>query len=270
MQRFILLSLILGLSAHAQSSRRGRPTLCAQNTTAMVADGRLEVDVFLGYYDNSPSDFVVNFMERSAIVRKLTQFCRGDSLCGFTMDPSDRRKFSKIVDRNDKPVIVEVTIHNSAVLEFTSFNQTPAQRDLSQRTEAAFTERLKAGEAVFYLGHSRYGGGPDFRVPVLRADWTVDADFYRREKPGVRLLESGLRDGGAQLFGAFSCDSVEYFGQLVRRASPRTLFIGTTLSVPTYDQNMDAFFSALENTLAGECDYNDDFMRASLPARLVR
>lgn len=268
----LLLSLMVSFSSHAQLFRRFRPSqsnVCLTNTTAMLADGKLEIDIFLGYYDNSPGDWVVNFRERSEIVRELTKRCINDGLCDFIMNPADRNRFTKNVSINEKPVLVSVTIHNSAVMEYTSYNQTQRQRDLSRQTEANFHDRVRNGEAVFYLGHSRYGGGPDFNTPVLDPNYQVDEQYYRSQKPGYKLLQNALQGGGAKLFGAFSCESIEYFSKMVRRSAPNTVFMGTTLT-PPYEDNMAAFYSALGNTIDGECDYNDDFSRAGLPARVVQ
>jgi hypothetical protein len=264
----LLLGLVFALTAHAQVFRRSAD-LCTRNFAAMTTDGRMEIDIFLGYYDNSPEDYVVNFRQMYEIYQELTKPCAQDTVCGFVMDPSNRAKFTKTVQQNGKSVSIQLTIHNPAIHQFNSYNHTQVQRDQSHRTEQEFKERLGHGEAVFYLGHSRYGGGPDFRVPVLTGAWEVDADYYRRETPGVKLLEEGLRGGGAKLYAALSCDSIAYFARQVRRSSPRTLFIGTTLT-PSYEENMALFFSTLGTTITGDCGFNREFTRAGHPARLVR
>ena len=227
-------------------------------------DGKTTIDVFLGFYDNTPTTHVSNFGHYAAIERRLTRPCQKSKLCGFkkTTYPG---QFIRILNTSAGKRAVIVNVHNSARVQEGSASH-PGQKALSAFNESLFEHKLRNGEVVFYLGHSRYGGGPDFYPAKTRGDH-VDKAFYQRQKAGVRVLTESLTGSSVDIYGSFSCDSLRYFTAPVKSAQPSITLFGTT-RVPTSIENRNVFFSALTNVIYGTCDFDEDMRTNNLPGRM--
>ncbi|HRO67672.1 MAG TPA: hypothetical protein PL182_08925, partial [Pseudobdellovibrionaceae bacterium] len=95
------------------------------------------------------------------------------------------------------------------------------QKIRSERAEAVFLNSLKDSDLVVYVGHSRDGGGPDFKVPRLNGS-RVDYPYYRANRPGLKKLLSALKSGHRRARGLaiLSCDSTKFFRGPIQKAAP--------------------------------------------------
>jgi hypothetical protein len=138
----------------------------------------------------------------------------------------------------------------------------PFQRWQSTYAEQQFYTGLQEADVVFYDGHSRNGGGPDFFAPRLTKAGTVDFSFYEKNTPGlskvVRYLKLARhREGKPQLLGLFSCSSSDHFKKEILAANDK---VGGQLGLISSTQllyYMDAIKSlgkALDAVLTQKCE----------------
>jgi hypothetical protein len=105
------------------------------------------------------------------------------------------------------------------------------QNNLSALMKSVFEQSFKvSGSRIFYLGHSRYGYGPDFSFPFLREqDQFVDRRVYQhrmqRGESAVGFLNPRSVRASKAYF--FSCDSEAGFVRALRSRLPGLRLQGT-------------------------------------------
>jgi hypothetical protein len=175
----------------------------------------LEVVIVFGYKDARPVRFVSDRYERNYLVAQLLKPCQqGREDCGFQRGQSDGELFIKsFTDATDCRHQVQMKIVSSSVGPDDEVNRKdPLQVWRSDWSENTFLEGLARARVIFYSGHSRDGGGPDFHPPRIVADGHVQYSWYRRHRPGVVKMAKALRGSeksavGNKLIGLFSCES---------------------------------------------------------------
>jgi hypothetical protein len=119
---------------------------------------------------------------------------------------------------------------------------------------------LQQADAVFYNGHSRDGGGPDFAPPRLTENGHVDYTWYEKNQPGIRPVMKRLdNDAKVKLLGLFSCSSTKHFDDKLRAAKPGLALISSPKLLYYADANKN-MFAALSALLRQECEA--DFHKA--------
>ncbi|MES3037761.1 MAG: hypothetical protein V4736_07635, partial [Bdellovibrionota bacterium] len=106
----------------------------------------------------------------------------------------------------------------------------PQQQARSEASRQAFMSALRTDDAVFYVGHSRNGGGPDFYPPKLLPNGHANyAGHYQVLKAGVKDMLSAIKDRGEAppMLGMMSCLSEAWFGAKLAAASPHTAYLFT-------------------------------------------
>ena len=154
----------------------------------------------------------------------------------------------RITGPDGKPITVRVRLVHSAAGPDDDENRSDGfQSWMSRQAERTFYSALTGSDVVFYNGHSRDGGGPDFAPPKLR--WGhPDYEWYTATRPGERRLLEALKGSvGARMLGLFSCASTGHFVTEVRHASPQlaTLTSGRLLYYADAMRNMLGALSAL-------------------------
>jgi hypothetical protein len=153
-----------------------------------------------------------------------------------------------------------VVVNSSVGTDDEENSRDPFQRWKSAHAQAVFLEGLKSADVVFYNGHSRFGGGPDFRSPLLARDGTVDAASYKSRKAGIGRMISSLEESKSakagsfarlKLLGLFSCESSRHFNSKIRRLSEAGLISSPQLMY--YSDALAQSLAALDDVLAGKC-----------------
>lgn len=226
-----------------------------------------DIRIVFGYKDARPSRYVGDRYEAAWYSSYLTAKCvPGWHACGFTRDPSDISLYQKLLLGPDgKPRTVRVWLSHSSAGPDDDENRNDAfQKWRSEYVERLFLDGIELADAVFYSGHSRDGGGPDFAPPKLAPDNHVYYDWYAKHKPGMPPLMTALKHTNAlQLLGMFSCGSTGHFLNEVRSARP-ALGLITSPKMIYYTDAMRNLLSGLSALLGQECE--TDF-NASLRAR---
>jgi hypothetical protein len=199
----------------------------------------LDLRVVFGYKDTRPARFVGDRYEANYILMKLEEM-------GFARDPEDddllvmsERRFPP------RPEIRLKLVHSSASPDDQANRRNPWQEHLSKAAEEEFVSGLRAASAVFYVGHSRVGGGPDFWPPRLRRDGHVDYDWYKRKKPGMESVLRGLAgETPLKFLGLYSCSSGPHFEKMVAKAAPQVR-LETTSEVLYYVDSLRKVLAGL-------------------------
>jgi hypothetical protein len=213
---------------------------CYQSYSSFYRGDSIDIRIAFGYKDARPARFVGDRYERQMFTAYLLAPCvAGWAACGFTREASDPDLFLKVIEGPDgKPKRVRVRVtHSSAGPDDEDNRANPLQNRQSELSRRNFVEGLREANAVFYNGHSRDGGGPDFDPPRLSKDRHVDYDWYLAHRPGEKLVVAELAGAKAELLGLFSCLSREHFLEKIREkkrgmatiTSPQLLFYSDAL-----------------------------------------
>jgi hypothetical protein len=232
--------------------------------------GMLNVGIALGYSDTLDEglDLVTDGFLRDELFLRLTGTCESASqmLCGFGLLSDTSKVREDEVDFYSKDLVLadggkltfNIQILHSSVTVRNSDNQAQCQARQSERTAKVrdfYGWALRNLDAVFYEGHSRDGGGPDFAPPRANSKGTVDYPWYRKNQPGFKFLLENL--DGAQpkpmIVGLFSCASRAHFIKTLQAHSPQSHFI-TTPIVLEAGKTKRALFHTIESLLNFECD----------------
>ena len=166
------------------------------------ADG-LKINIAIGYIDQIPGDQVVDGLYYSRLKNNLLRECSEEEiLCGFTQVSGE------LFLKNG----TTIRLISSSVSSSNQYNiQSGDQKVKSAYAQKAFVEMIQDGDVVFYFGHSRKGGGPDFSPPMLTKDGKVDYGIYQKKKAGIGLLKQTLSGSKVDLLGLYACDSEKNF-----------------------------------------------------------
>jgi hypothetical protein len=249
---------------------------CQPLYNPLLKDGILDIRYAFGYFDDSenglkksyagtnygfsPSLDIVAF---ETLVKIATAPCRNRSmrLCDFQKNEnshSGKAVLEKTIRIQNQNTLVRLTITQASASEFFSKNTGPlrsSQKFLTEQSESNFFEGLKVADVVFYNGHSRNGGGPDFNPPDLTSSHKVNyKGFYEVQKPGLRrTLESlSQNPNSAFILGLFSCYSRLHFQKVLFSANPDQRLILSSESID-YFQTLKASVGYLEGILRGDC-----------------
>ena len=234
---------------------------CLKSYSTLVEDSELSFHLAFGYKDARPFRFVADRYEKMYFAGRLTKPCdEGITACGFERSKSDPDVFTKSVkDTFGKPVLVKVMLTTSSVGPDDEENRiNPYQRWLSQKVENAFKDSIKKMDVVLYSGHSRAGGGPDFRPPVLYKNNHVAYGPYKKKQPGLKLILNSLeasKTSGAKIIGLFSCASNQLFVNAVQTAKPGVGVISSSALIYHADA-LENMYMTLDSIMSAKC-YNE-------------
>lgn len=181
----------------------------------------IDIRIVFGYKDARPARFVGDFYERNALLAMLTQTCHdGRQDCGFERSPFDTDLLTKsMIGPDGKPHQINLRLVHSAVGPDDDENRkNPLQIWQSELASQTFYDGLIRADVVFYNGHSRDGGGPDFKPPRLSPNQHVNYLWYNKYKPGLLKIKNTLKNAKtpAKVIGLFSCLSK----QLIPKKNP--------------------------------------------------
>lgn len=200
-----------------------------------------DLRVVFGYKDARPGRFVGDRHERLAFVQELLDKCNNEDNmgpCGFRRHPKDQELFLKRIfkeDGDDVKILLRV-VHSSVDTDDDANRKNPFQDYQSQRAETLFLEGLSTADMVFYNGHSRFGGGPDFTPPQLNTVGKVDSVFYSSQTTGTNKMLNVLQrrkdtpdTQHLSTFGIFSCTSSQHFMKSIKDTGVNTVLTSRRL-----------------------------------------
>lgn len=251
------------------------PRKCERVYANAINKGILDIRYALGYFDDStgqervidgknyglsPSLDIEIF---NGLRKELKAGCwsRTKRLCGF--DESGDPKFGKVIltktiDLQGRKTLVRLTLTQaSASNSFIQNKGTLAarQNQLTRQSEDNFFGGLKTADVVFYNGHSRNGGGPDFAPPILNSANKVNyKGYYEVKRPGIIKTIAALKENPNQgfLLGLFSCYSRLHFYDTFMKENPSQRLVLSAETIDYFDA-LKASVGYLEGVLRGTC-----------------
>lgn len=238
--------------------------------------GQMDVRYALGYFDDSQGHEITHDNHNyglspsldiavfNVIRRFMTAACAEGSpqrLCGFIEEgsPDDGQVvLSKPVMLDGREVQFRVTLTQASASELYADNKGPLasrQDAMSRQSEENYFGGIGEADVVFYNGHSRNGGGPDFSPPVLnRARKTDYEGYYEVRRDGIRHVLEAVRAGRNrdQVLGFFSCFSRRHFRAAIERANPGQPVIFSADDID-YKDSLLASMGYLEGLMQGRC-----------------
>lgn len=214
-------------------------TLDNASPAPRVLKKRVALTIALGYMDGSADvDFKYNGRNygrhaavdpflRAAVDQVLTSPCRkprSQQLCDFdVISTNDVETFYRRDGAGG--IVQEIRVLSGAIsTEHDDNVGRDAQEQLrrSERAEQSFMKAFEGSEAVIYIGHSRQGGGPDFRPPRLKRNQLVDYDSYAKDRPGAKRTLTAVKGKNrlARSLAILSCDSTDFFMGEIAKAGP--------------------------------------------------
>lgn len=216
------------------------------------------------------------------------QYRSEDQLCGFQPDQQDESVLVKSVEvAGVKRTVRLQTL--SATAEYDPFEILEGRHSGSlvskdregehrKQTREKFMQALCSSRAVFYLGHARYGCGPDFELSRRTPSGAVNSKLYKAKAAkadsdcGIHEMQDRLKQCQAsasgksdssrapdstsrptKILGLMACDAVDHFGDKLRAASPQTAqFFSPTPVNP--ERGFFQMRNAVEAILAGRCE----------------
>lgn len=259
-------------------NRRGEKVYKCGNLYAPALEkGEYVVNYALGYFDDSQGiDIIydnknygispsVDIAVFHVIRRYLLAPCVVGSpqrLCGFveTGVPSmGLIRLSKKITILDREIDFVVQLSQASASESFADNQgllRERQSQLTAQSELNYFGGFNSADAVFYNGHSRNGGGPDFKPPVLKeSDRKVDYDgYYRIRREGISRVIEALRSPphSQQIVGFFSCYAQRHFHRDLTRQNPAQKLILSSDTIDYLDTLL-ASMGYLEGMMRGYC-----------------
>jgi len=239
--------------------------LCFTPSTTPISVREINIHIAFGYKDARPARFVGDLFEKSYLVELLTRPCRSltDNDCGYVRDQEDGDLLSRDLNaKNGDAYRVHLHITASSAGPDDEENRhDPFQAALSAIAEMNFLNGVAHADATFYVGHSRDGGGPDFRPPQLTKTQHVDYAWYRRTKTGFVKILSVLhqtRNNSRQRapwLSLISCGSSKWFRAPIHNASPQMKLI-TVDSLIYYSDGLNHLLKIMADYLADRIPSN--------------
>jgi hypothetical protein len=261
---------------------------CLSKYRRIMNNGVLDMRIIIGYFDWTTGSIVnkdgtnygyspsIDPGAYRALRNILTRRCPGGAeFCGF--DEETAYRFTKRVKIQGRNVQAKVQIYYASVSEYFSANTGQysfAQQTRSAASQAQFRDALQNADVVFYFGHSRNGGGPDFNPPIfINGTNKVNyGGYYKPNRPGLKKMLSALQGGSRQpwILGLMSCDSRDHFLSSIRSVAPRTGLI-SSLNVLQVDGVYTAMIGAADAVLRGQCQsgFMESIRRTDFNARNI-
>lgn len=201
------------------------------------------IDLFLGFYDNQDFlnatdeekkrrlelnpflDELEDYNVKRAISRKLQKRCRRTSssmLCGFK---KTEKGFTKTIDGPlgvKKNIILK--LHSPSLSPYINGSlPQEVQEQNSEKVRSKYFQAINESDALFYLGHARYGSGDWFRpLPKgIEMGWSY---LFEPEYKKM-LFEIAKSKTPPKVIGLYGCDMADYYAEGFKFASPNSALI---------------------------------------------
>lgn len=231
---------------------------CKQTYLSFYEKPQLDFKVIFGYKDARPERFVADRYERMIFMQRMLSHCKHRNFaCGFTRSEQDADLLTRKIigpDGKDRTIYLRV-IQSSAGADDEENRKNPFQKWRTRYATLAFIQALSESDAVFYNGHSRAGGGPDFEPPHLDADRDVSFDWYKHHEPGFNQITATLEGAPSRLklLGLYSCASSTHFSERVHAIKP-TLGLITSPRLIYFSDALESSIEAVSSLLAMKCE----------------
>jgi hypothetical protein len=184
-------------------------------------------------------------------------------LCGFQEQgsaESGKVVLTKTIQFLGKSKQVNLTLTHASASENYQDNKSillDRQSFMTMQSEQNYFEKIgqMSSDLVMYNGHSRNGGGPDFKPPVLLPK-TLHPNYplYKSQRVGAIKMLNALKSGENknQILAFISCYSKKHFLADILKINPKQRLI-ITEEANDYLTALLASMGYLEAVLQGQC-----------------
>ncbi|HEY2295639.1 MAG TPA: hypothetical protein VGM86_33460 [Thermoanaerobaculia bacterium] len=263
--RAVVAESIENLEMQADKLAAGTGGSCPREFSALETGRTLRISMFYGYdtYDGRAHGRV-NARSMSHV---LTKTCRGKlSACGFSIVSSSKPAVRLMRTLDGRKV--EINLFTSSLTDGAKEDTNPdvtywEQDKLSRSVEGRFYRELVESDVVFYMGHSRLGGGMEFNAQT-GVTTLFNGIFRFPMLPVLKALRQ--RPTKLKMIGMFSCDSNNYFRHDFQGANPSLSLVLTTADIYAHPAEQ-ASLGALDAVLSKKCDraFDESMMSVNEP-----
>ncbi len=231
---------------------------CRKTYEAFYEGPQVDLKMVFGYKDARPARFVADRYERMIFIQRLTSDCRGKNMaCGFERSREDGDLLTRFIpgpDGKPRKVLLRV-IQSSAGPDDDENRANPFQKWRTRYANLAFLQGLSNADVVFYNGHSRAGGGPDFEPPRLGPSQEVAFAWYKQTQPGFNPIIATLEGAPSKmkLFGLYSCASSKLFLDRVRKVKS-DLGLVTSPKLIYFSDALESSLETLSSLFTMKCE----------------
>lgn len=250
-------------TAGETTAQEGSPLARCQKTWEnFYSKPEIDVRIVFGYYDASYERTVDDVISRQSLIDRLVTPCNSNvAVCGFKRSEEDADILEKVVKGpSGASHKVKLRIVASAYSSSDRINRAfvKEQEEKSAQAKRAFMSGIEEADALFYIGHARDGGGPDFS-PARLKDGAIDYPYYRRSKPGLEELTSklSLAKKTPKILGFLACNSERWNDRLKRMAPKSGLVLSQTDDV-AHEVSLVQTLGALDSILWKRCESSFD------------
>jgi hypothetical protein len=246
---FILLFTACQPRSHDLPEAKFTNSVCEKTYAKFYAKPVLDFRIIFGYKDARPARYVGDRYEEAYFIQKILGL-------GFerVKNQDDTFAYSVIAPDGQKKAI-RLSIAGSSVGPDDDENRNdPFQKWKSTYAENLFLNGLKTADLVFYYGHSRDGGGPDFNPPKLTKNHHTDYAWYVKHRTGLKKMLAAVKSGqkDARLLGLYSCVSDKLFTKSLQKVNPN-ISLMTSHVLLYYNDALDGMFEALSAIIKMKC-----------------
>ena len=243
-----------------------RQNSCFSTYDRFYKEDEVSILISFGYKDTRPFRYVGDRYEKEILLGRLLSECEGNyHACGFQRSSQDMNLFFKtILGPRGKSIKINLRVLASSVSPDDDFNRTDSyQKWNSAYVERSFLDSFHSHEAVLYYGHSRDGGGPDFKRPRLKKNKHINYTYYKKKKPGLKKLVSALKKASSppELLGMYSCVATQHFSRPIRKVYAQGGLLTSSQLLYVTDA-LESLYQTLESLLSMKCE--GDFRRSVL------
>lgn len=235
---------------------------CQKTWENFYSKPEIDIRVVFGYFDASYERTVDDVIARQSLIDRLVMPCTTNvAVCGFKRSEDDADVLEKSVKGpSGARHTVRLRIVASAYSASDRINRAfvKEQEEKSASAKQVFLSGVEEADALFYIGHARDGGGPDFS-PARLKDGAIDYPYYRRNKPGIEELTSrlALASKTPKIMGFFACNSERWHDRLKRMAPNSGLVLSQTDDL-AQEVALAQTLGALDSILWKRCENSFD------------
>lgn len=114
---------------------------------------------------------------------------------------------------------------------------------------------MHQADILFYNGHSRAGGGPDFFPPLLKKDMQVDFTRYKNGYGSFHQILNYFKkiNQPLKILGLFSCNATQLFEKDLATKQKEVMLI-TAPHLIYFKEALDKSLFALDAILRYDCN----------------
>ena len=219
----------------------------------------VDVRIVFGYLDSDVDKMANDTLIRRTMVERVTAPCEGPlvRICGFKESKTDANIFeSEVLGPTGEKQKMRLHLVASSYSVSDSANRafSVEQEQQSARAEKTYYDGMSESQALFYVGHARKGGGPDFRAAKRRPNNSIDYDKYIIPQPGLKRLTAAIAAAGKtpNILGFFACDSNRWLGKLEKLAPKSGLLLSANETI-NFETALGFAYLSLDSILWHRC-----------------